>query len=151
MKTKLALFTLASASLLTAVASIRAEDPVPPTPPVHPPASATAAAKPAGGSGRPGGQRGERLEILKEKLGLTPEQIETIKPILEKDHEKLVALRENAALTREQKGGKMREILKSSLEAIKPILTPEQVGKWKAEMEQRRDGFQERRAGKERK
>ena len=137
MKTKLTLLTLATAGLLAS--TIRAEDPVPPTPPVNPPATApAAAAKPERGPGGPGGPRGDRLEMMKEKLGLTPEQIEKIKPILEKDREKLMALREDAALSREQKGEKMREILKSSMEAIKPILTPEQVEKWKAEMEKRR-------------
>ena len=141
MKTKITLLTLATAGLLASASSIRAEDPVPPVPPVNPPAGAPAAARPErgpGGPGGPGGPRGDRLEMMKEKLGLTPEQVEKIKPILEKDREKLMALREDAALSREQKGEKMREILKSSMEAIKPILTPEQVEKWKAEMEKRR-------------
>ena len=144
MKTKFTLLTLATASLLAASSSIRAEDPVPPVPPVNPPASAPAAAapaKPERDPSGPGGQRGEnRLEMMKEKLGLTPEQVEKIKPILEKDREKLMALREDSTATREQKGEKRREILKSSMEAIRPILTPEQVEKWKTEMEKRRAG-----------
>ena len=139
MKTKLTLLTLATAALLAAAQSIRAEDPVPPTPPVNPPAGApAAAAKPERAPGAPAGPRGDRLEMMKEKLSLTPDQIEKIKPLLEKDREKLMAVREDAALSREQKGEKMREILKASMEAIKPILTPEQVEKWKAEMEKRR-------------
>ena len=150
MKTQLTLLTLATAGFLTA-SNIRAEDPVPPTPPVNPPAGAPAAAKPERGPGGPGGPRGDRLEMMKEKLGLTPEQIEKIKPILEKDREKLMALREDAALSREQKGEKMREILKSSMEAIKPILTPEQVEKWKAEMEKRKEEMEKRRAEREKK
>ena len=139
MKTKLTRLTLATAALLAAAQSIRAEDPVPPTPPVNPPAGApAAAAKPERAPGAPAGPRGDRLEMMKEKLSLTPDQIEKIKPLLEKDREKLMAVREDAALSREQKGEKMREILKASMEAIKPILTPEQVEKWKAEMEKRR-------------
>ena len=141
MKTKFTLLTLACASALATTASLRAEDPVPPTPPVNPPASAPAAAapaKPERGPGGPGGQRGDRLAMMKETLGLTPEQVEKIKPLLEKDREKLLALREDTTTSREQKGEKMREILKSSMETIKPILTPEQVEKWKAEMEKRR-------------
>ena len=148
MKTKLTLLTLATAGLLAAPSSIRAEDPVPPVPPVNPPAGAPAAAKPERG---PGGPRGDRLEMMKEKLGLTPEQVEKIKPLLEKDREKLLALREDTTASREQKGEKMREILKASMEAIKPILTPEQVEKWKAEMEKRKEEMEKRRAEQEKK
>ena len=135
MKTKFTLLTLATAGLFATSPRIHAEDPVPPVPPVTPPAGAPAAAKPERG---PGGPRGDRLEMMKEKLSLMPEQVEKIKPILEKDRAKLMALREDATLSREQKGEKMREILKSSMEEIRPILTPEQVEKWKAEMEKRR-------------
>ena len=135
MKTKFTLLTLATAGLFATSPRIHAEDPVPPVPPVTPPAGAPAAAKPERG---PGGPRGDRVEMMKEKLSLMPEQVEKIKPILEKDRAKLMALREDATLSREQKGEKMREILKSSMEEIRPILTPEQVEKWKAEMEKRR-------------
>ncbi len=139
MNTKTTLLTFATAGLLAAASSIRAEDPVPPTPPVNPPAGApAAAAKPERGPGGPGGPQGDRLEMMKEKLSLTAEQAEKIKPLLEKDREKIMALRQDASLSREEKGEKMREILKASMEAIKPILTPEQVGKWKSEMEKRR-------------
>lgn len=76
--------------------------------------------------------------MMKEKLGLTPEQVEKIKAAFEKDREKLMALREDTSLSREQKGEKMRELFKSQMESIRPILTPEQVEKWKAGMEKRR-------------
>ena len=159
MKTKSTLLTLATASLLTATASLRAADPVPPTPPVNPPPTAPEAAKPEagtperrpGGPGGPGGERGDRLAMMKEQLGLTPEQVEKIKPILEKDREKLQALREDTATSREQKGEKMREIITAEMEQIKPILTPEQVEKWKAAQEKRREEMQKRRAEAEKK
>ena len=139
MKNQLTILALATAGLLAATSTLRAEDPVPPTPPVNPPAGQPeAGAKRERGPGGPGGERGDRLEMMKEKLGLTPEQVEKIKPILEKDREKLLALRDDTTATREQKGGKMREILKSSMEGIRPILTPEQVEKWKTEMQTRR-------------
>ncbi len=154
MKTKITLLTLATASLLTAAASLRAADPVPPTPPVNPPPAAPEAAKPErrpGGPGGPGGERGDRLAMMKEQLGLTPEQVEKIKPILEKDREKLQALRADTATTREQKGEKLREIITAEMEQIKPILTPEQVEKWKAVQEKRREEMQKRRAEQEKK
>ena len=156
MKTKFTFLTLATASLLTATTTLRAADPVPPTPPVNPPPAAPEAAKPEAGRperrpGGPGGPGGDRLAMMKEQLGLTPEQVEKIKPILEKDREKLQALRADTAATREQKGEKMREILTASMEEIKPILTPEQLEKFKANMEKRREEMQKRRAEAEKK
>lgn len=156
MKTKITLLTLATASLLTATTALRAADPVPPTPPVNPPPAAPEAAKPEAGKperrpGGPGGERGDRLAMMKEQLGLTPEQVEKIKPILEKDREKLQALRADTATTREQKGEKLREIITAEMEQIKPILTPEQVEKWKAVQEKRREEMQKRRAEQEKK
>ena len=152
MKTKLTLLALASASLLTATASLRAADPVPPTPPVNPPPAAPEAAKPERGHGGPGGRPGgDRLAMMKEQLGLTPEQVEKIKPILEKDREKIQALRADTTSTREQKGEKMREIITASMEEIKPILTAEQLEKFKAGMEKRREEMQKRRAAQEKK
>ena len=141
MKITFTLLTLATLGLLAAAPQLRAADAVPPIPPANPPLAGglEAAAKRQRGPGGPAGPRGDRLEMMKEKLNLTPEQIEKIKPILEKDREKLVSLREDTSLSREQKGEKMREILKSSMTAIKPILTPEQIEKWKAAMEKRRE------------
>ena len=145
MKTKSSILTLTLASLLAA-ASLRAADPVPPAPPVNPVPAAPETAKPERG---PGGPRGDRLAMMKEQLGLTPEQVEKIKPILEKDREKLQALRADTTATREQKGGKTREILTASMEEIKPILTPEQLEKFKAGMEKRREEMQKRSAAQE--
>ena len=150
MKNQLTILALATAGLLAATSTLRAEDPVPPTPPVNPPAGQPeAGAKRERGPGGPGGERGDRLEMMKEKLGLTPEQVEKLKPIFAKDREKIMALREDTALTREQKGEKMRAIFQASMEEVKAILTPDQAEKWKAGMEKRREEFQKRRAEQE--
>lgn len=147
MKKQLTILTLATASLLAATTTLRAEDPVPPTPPVNPPAGRPeAGAKHERGPGGPGGEHGDRLAMMKEKLGLTPEQVEKLKPIFAADAEKLKALRDDAALTREQKGEKMRAIFQASMEELKAIITPDQAEKWKAAMEKRRAEFQKRRA-----
>ena len=151
MNTKLTLLTLATASLLAASTSLGADDPVPPTPPANPPAGTPGAAKPERGPGGPGGPRGDRLAMMKETLGLTDEQVAKIKPLLEKDREKIMALREDAALSREQKAEKMKEIIAASTEQIKPILTPEQLEKWKAQMEKRKQEMEKRRAEQEKK
>lgn len=152
MKNQLTLLALATAGLLAATTHLRAEDPVPPTPPVNPPAGRPAAGIREGEPGqgrpnRPGGPRGgDRLEMMKERLNLTPEQVEKLKPIFAADAEKLKALREDAALTREQKGEKARAIVQASMEEVKAILTPDQLEKWKAAMEKRKEEFEKRRA-----
>ena len=127
MKNQLTILTLATAGLLAATSTLRAEDPVPPTPPVNPPAGVKEGEPGPGRSRRPGGQRGERLEMMKEKLGLSTEQVDS-------------------ALTDEQKREKMRAFFQASMEKVKAVLTPDQAEKWKAEMEKRRGEWQKRRA-----
>ena len=93
-----------------------------------------------GGAGGPGGRFSaeERLKHMTESLGLTQEQQDKVKAILEKDAPKMKELmakgREN--LTEEDKA-KMGELMKAQREEIAAILTPEQKEKQKAEMEKR--------------
>lgn len=76
---------------------------------------------------------------MTEELGLTQDQQDKIKAIMEKNAQPLKDLmakgREN--LTDEDKT-KFREILTSQAEEIAGVLTPEQKEKFKAAMEKRR-------------
>ncbi len=139
MNTKLTLLTLATASLFTATPELRAEDSTPPAPAANPI---------AGGETKRerGGQRGLRMAQLKEQLGLTDEQVEKLKPILAGNREKMVALRDDAALTKEQRMEKIKELLKSSEDEITPILNAEQLEKYKAAQQKRREAMAKRRA-----
>ncbi|MEO6740625.1 MAG: hypothetical protein ABIP20_10250 [Chthoniobacteraceae bacterium] len=93
---------------------------------------------------RPGGPGGarvspeERLKKMTELLGLSQEQQDKIKAIMEKNAPAMKELmakgREN--LTEEDKT-KMKELFKAQMEATSEVLTPEQKEKWKAEMEKR--------------
>ena len=83
--------------------------------------------------------RQNRLEMMKEALNLTPEQVEKIKPILEADQAKMKDLRADTSLTQEAKREKRNEMMKASAEQIKTILTPEQQEKWKEQMAKRRE------------
>lgn len=148
MKNQLTILALATAGLLAATHQLRAEDPVPPTPPVNPPAGKPSVREGEPRPARPNnlvGPSGDRLAMMKEALGLTPEQVEKLKPIFAKDMEKFKALREDTALTPEAKREKMRAIFEGSREEVKAVLTPEQAEKWKAGMEKRRAEFQKRR------
>ncbi len=75
---------------------------------------------------------GERLKMLTEKLGLTEEQQGKIKEIFAKNAPKAKALREDAALSQEDKRAKMMELRKAEAEEIRAVLTPEQQEKMKA-------------------
>jgi Spy/CpxP family protein refolding chaperone len=146
MKNQLTILALATAGLLAATNQLRAEDPVPPTPPVNPPPAVKEGEPGPGRPARPGGQRGDRLEMMKEKLGLSAEQVEKLKALFARDFEKMKAIREDATLSDEQKREKARAIFGGSAGEMKAVLTPEQAEKWKAEMERRRTEFQKRRA-----
>lgn len=91
----------------------------------------------AGGGARPGPE--ERLKHMTETLGLTEDQQAKVKAIQEKNAPAMKELmakgREN--LTDDDKT-KMREFMKTQMEEIGAVLTPEQKEKWKAEMEKRR-------------
>jgi Spy/CpxP family protein refolding chaperone len=82
--------------------------------------------------------RQNRLEMMKESLSLTPEQVEKIKPLLEADQATMKELRADTSLTQEARREKRNEMMKASNEKIKPILTPEQQEKWKEQLAKRR-------------
>ena len=90
----------------------------------------------------------ERLKHMTETLGLTQEQQEKVKAIQAKNAPAMKELfakgREN--LSDEDKT-KMRELMKTQMEEIAAILTPEQKEKQKAEMEKRRGEGGPRRGG----
>ncbi len=89
------------------------------------------------GNGQDG--RWDRLQAMKEHLDLTPEQVEKVKAVFAGDKEKYMAVRQDSALSDEQKREKMRELMKGAAEQIKAILTPEQEVKWKEQMKKRMD------------
>lgn len=74
---------------------------------------------------------GNRLEKLKEELGLTPAQVDQIRPIFKKAGEEMIAVHNNASLSQEQKHQKMRAIIMATVQEMKPILTPAQLAKLK--------------------
>ncbi|TCO88056.1 hypothetical protein EV701_119100 [Chthoniobacter flavus] len=120
---------------------LRATDPLPPTPPGNslPPSasstpaqstpSATPSATPRKGQGKQAGER--RFQKLKQELSLTPAQVAKIKPIIEKAVADAKALRANTSLPEAQKRKNMRQIFAASFQQIKPLLTPQQLQKWK--------------------
>jgi len=93
-----------------------------------------------------GGQRmrhrmtpADQLARMTKQLKLTDEQQAKIKPILEEQHQKMMDLRQDTSMPREDRFAKVREIRQESLEKIKPILTPEQQKKWEKIQQKRRE------------
>ncbi|MGV3532959.1 MAG: hypothetical protein ACO1QR_11355 [Chthoniobacteraceae bacterium] len=94
-------------------------------------------------SAQEGGRRGPQnpeaqLKAMKESLTLTDEQAGKVKEVLAKNQEKQKALREDKDLSQEDRRAKMREIYQGMEEQLKPILTPEQMAKYKEQREKRR-------------
>lgn len=70
----------------------------------------------------------DKLAKLTEKLNLTKDQQEKIKPILDKEAADMKAIDKN--LSKEQKMAKFQEIRKNTKEEINKVLTPEQQKKY---------------------
>ena len=92
-----------------------------------------------------GGQRmrgpmtpADQLARMTKQLNLTDEQQAKIKPILEEQHKKMMDLRQDNSMPREDRFAKFREIRQESLKKINPILNPEQQKKWEKMQQMRR-------------
>jgi hypothetical protein len=83
--------------------------------------------------GAPGGDGAKRLAELKEKLGLSEEQVAKLRPLLAEEGPKLRALREDKNLTPEEK----RTTFEESFERISAELTAPQREKLREEMRAR--------------
>lgn len=78
------------------------------------------------------GQRGDRLQMLRQHLGLTDEQVEQLKPILAAEREELMAKRRELGrdADAETRREAMRKIHESYIPKIEAVLTAEQREKW---------------------
>lgn len=84
-------------------------------------------------------ERREKAEKMKSELDLTDEQSAKMKANAAANKEKIQAIRNNSTLTEDQKKAQIKEILKSTKQENKEILTPEQQKKMK-EMHKKREG-----------
>lgn len=70
-------------------------------------------------------------------LNLTPDQRAKIRPIQQQMHQDVMAVRQDASLTPQQKQGKIRDIRQNAMLQMKSVLTPEQQQQFE-QMRQRR-------------
>lgn len=87
-----------------------------------------------------------RTKALKEKLSLTDDQATKIEAIFTESGAKVKELRDNTALSADDRRTQSRDIMKSSQEQVKAILTPEQVTKLDEMNKERREKMAARRA-----
>ena len=102
-------------------------------------AGAALAQAPQGG-GRRGGVT---IEQLTDRLKLTPDQVEKVKPILADQQTQMAALRGDSSLSQDDRMSKMMKIRTDSTTKINAVLTPDQQAEYKkmqAEMMQRGPG-----------
>jgi protein CpxP len=77
--------------------------------------------------------------MLTKKLNLTPDQAARLEPVLADRDQKIRALRENAALTPDDRKSQVRAIHKDTKQQMESILTPDQLSQMKAMRHHRRD------------
>lgn len=78
-----------------------------------------------------------RLRHLSRELKLTDDQKAKLKPIFESEWQEMKPVRNDTALSREQKHEKMKGIHEKYQAQVEGVLTPEQQEKWK-KMQQKR-------------
>jgi len=87
-----------------------------------------------GGQGQ-GGRRGmsvdARMERLTTELTLTDAQKPKVKAVLEDTQKKMRELRDDSSLSQDQRREKFTALREEESKALKPILTPEQMEKYK--------------------
>jgi len=93
----------------------------------------------------PGGGRrgGVTIEMLTDRLKLTPDQVTKITPILADQQTQMTALRGDSSLSQDDRMAKMMKIRTDSTTKINAVLTPDQQTEYKkmqAEMMQRGPG-----------
>lgn len=124
-------FSLAAAMLgLSAASLLRAQDQPPPDAPSPPPAATTppAGEKPHRNGGRMSPEK--TLQMLTERLSLTDDQKAKILPLLQAQSDQMKSLRDDSSLSDDDKRSKGRDLMKTTHEQIRALLTPEQQEKF---------------------
>jgi hypothetical protein len=93
-------------------------------------------------------QARQRLEQIKERLKLTPEQVEQVRPILADEVEKLKALREKGSggsrRDRLKMGREFKRIQDDADERLKKVLSKDQMNELKKIRDERREQLRDR-------
>ena len=94
--------------------------------------------------GKMEGRRGAMGKMMAEKLNLTQQQQDQLKPIMQKQREQAKAIWQDNSLSQDQKQQKMQALHQDTQSQVKAILTPDQQQQW----EQMRQNFKGHRHGR---
>lgn len=121
--------------------------PVSQSPTAEPQTATSTVSAPSGtnrSDSRPGGnadaaqRANERFDQMKVELGLTDEQAQKARVIMDQQFALMQSLRADQSLDREQRQAKLAEFRKAIASQIEALLTPEQKPKWE-ELEKKRE------------
>ncbi len=107
-------------------------------------AAAPAWARQQSGADQPREEVQQRLERIKERLALTPQQVEQMRPVLEDEVRRLKAVREKydgsgqSRRARREIARELRDIRSAADERLQKILTEQQMAEMKKIREERR-------------
>jgi protein CpxP len=101
-------------------------------------------AGPRGGRGG-GGER--QIEMLTQRLNLTPDQVTQVKAIEEDARTQSMAVRNDSSIAQPDKRAKMMDIRKASQDKIRGVLTDEQKPKYEAFLAEQQQRMQNRGGG----
>jgi Spy/CpxP family protein refolding chaperone len=79
-----------------------------------------------------------RMQAVAKELGLTDEQKQKLKPIIQGQWEKMRALRDDQSLARPAKFEKFKALREEMAAQMKGVLTPDQLAKWQNIRQERR-------------
>jgi len=132
MKSKMQIRIVCAAMLLCGAAIVVRSAAAQDTPPPPMPERSQGAPQGPGGPGQGRGQMdpARRLQMMKERLGLSDAQVTQLKAIYEDERTKSEALRADQTADPQANRAKMGEIRKDSETRIAAILTPDQKSKW---------------------
>jgi hypothetical protein len=77
-------------------------------------------------------RRAAPLQVLKQSLGLSDEQVRNLEPVLERQQNQVTCLRTNTSLSRHDRLMRIQEIRATADGKLSQYLTPEQLRKWKS-------------------
>ena len=93
-------------------------------------------------------RHGRRGEEMKSALALTDDQVKTINAIQEKYHGKMVGLRRDSTLSKEQRLGALKDLNGQRQGEINNVLTTDQQEKWKSIKQENRGKRKEMHAAR---
>jgi Spy/CpxP family protein refolding chaperone len=77
-----------------------------------------------------GGKHGDRMARMAEKLNLSQDQQDKLKPIFEKQRDQAQAIKNDNSLSQDQKKEKFQSLRQDTMAQVNGILTPEQQQQW---------------------